>query len=56
MLYTLVLVLCSIFLPPVAVLVKRGFGMEFLLNCLLTVLCFWVFGCVHALLIVLKDD
>jgi uncharacterized membrane protein YqaE (UPF0057 family) len=48
----LVLILIAIFLPPVAVFLKRGFGTELLINILLCLLLFFP-GMVHALWVVL---
>ncbi len=47
----LVLILIAIFLPPVAVVLKRGFGMDLLINILLCLLLFFP-GMVHALWVV----
>ena len=49
----LILILLAIFLPPVAVVLKRGFGKDLLINILL---CFLILfpGMVHALWIVSK--
>ena len=49
----LVLILLAIFLPPVAVAVKRGVGKDLLINILLCLLVFFP-GMVHALWIVLN--
>ncbi len=49
----LVLILLAIFLPPVAVAVKRGVGKDLLINILLCLLVFFP-GMVHALWIVSK--
>ena len=51
----LVLILIAIFLPPVAVVLKRGFGMDLLINILLCLLVFFP-GMVHALWVVSKVD
>ena len=45
---TIVKVLLAIFLPPVAVLLHCGLGLQFVLNILLT-LCFGVPGMIHAI-------
>jgi uncharacterized membrane protein YqaE (UPF0057 family) len=45
---SLLTVLLSIFLPPVAVLLKEGVGTQFLLNILLTLIG-WLPGVIHAL-------
>ena len=50
---SLILVLLAIFLPPVAVLLKAGLGLQFLLSILLTLLGY-IPGLIHALWIVLK--
>ncbi|MFN0131500.1 MAG: YqaE/Pmp3 family membrane protein [Phycisphaerales bacterium] len=50
----LLMIIIAIFLPPVAVLVKRGLGLAVLLNLILTLL-FWLPGFLHALYVVLKD-
>ena len=51
----LVLILIAIFLPPVAVAVKRGVGKDLLINILLCLLVFFP-GMVHALWVVSKVD
>lgn len=51
---TLVALLLAIFLPPVGVAVKRGIGLQLLLNVALTFLGY-IPGVIHALYIVLKD-
>ncbi len=45
---SLLTVILSIFLPPVAVLLKEGVGTQFLLNILLTLIG-WLPGVIHAL-------
>ena len=45
------LILIAIFLPPVAVAVKRGFGKDLLINIVLCLLLFFP-GMVHALWVV----
>jgi uncharacterized membrane protein YqaE (UPF0057 family) len=47
------LILIAIFLPPVAVVLIRGFGKDLLINVLLCLLVFFP-GMVHALWIVSK--
>jgi len=49
----LVRILLAIFLPPIAVLVTEGIGLQFLLNILLTILGI-VSGMVHALWIIMR--
>lgn len=51
---TLVALLLAVFLPPVGVAVKRGIGLQLLLNVALTFLGY-IPGVIHALYIVLKD-
>ena len=41
-------VLLAVFLPPVAVLLRAGFGLQLLLNIVLTIIG-WVPGVIHAL-------
>ena len=45
-------VLCFL-LPPLAVAIKRGVDVQFFVNLALTLLCFWVFGVAHAILVTL---
>ncbi len=47
----LLLVILALILPPIAVLLARGAGSEFLLSIILTIL-FWVPGQIYALLVV----
>lgn len=48
----LIMILLSIFLPPISVLLQRGIGVQLLLNILLTLLG-WLPGAVHALYLLL---
>ncbi len=48
----LLMVIIAIFLPPVAVFLKKGVGASLLINIILTLL-FWLPGFIHALLVVL---
>ncbi|MGU3539324.1 YqaE/Pmp3 family membrane protein [Methylobacterium sp. A54F] len=50
----IVRILLAIFLPPIAVLITAGFGLQFLLNILLT-LCFGIPGMIHAIWIIMRD-
>ncbi len=50
---TLLKVILSILLPPLAVYMDRGLGTQFLLNLVLTLVGFWVVGIIHAMIIVL---
>ena len=49
----LVLIIVAIFLPPVAVFLKKGVGKDLVINILLTLLVFFP-GMVHALWVVTK--
>jgi uncharacterized membrane protein YqaE (UPF0057 family) len=51
----LVRILLAIFLPPVAVLMTNGIGLQFLLNILLTIF-FVLPGTIHALWLVLRAE
>ncbi|MGV7030019.1 MULTISPECIES: YqaE/Pmp3 family membrane protein [Methylobacterium] len=51
---TLVRILLAIFLPPIAVLLTTGLGLQFLLNILLTLIG-WLPGTVHALWLMNRD-
>jgi uncharacterized membrane protein YqaE (UPF0057 family) len=44
---SLLMILLTIFLPPVAVALKEGIGLQFLLNVLLTLIG-WLPGVIHA--------
>lgn len=44
---SLLMILLTIFLPPVAVAIKEGIGLQFVLNVLLTLIG-WLPGVVHA--------
>lgn len=45
---TLLDIVISILLPPLAVFLRKGAGKDFVINLLLTVLLFWLGGIVHA--------
>jgi uncharacterized membrane protein YqaE (UPF0057 family) len=49
----LLLIIVSIILPPLAVLIDKGFGKDFIINIVLTLL-FFIPGLVHALWLVTK--
>jgi uncharacterized membrane protein YqaE (UPF0057 family) len=51
----LITVIATVFLPPLGVAIKRGIGVQFLLNLALTVFGFYIAGLVHGLYVVLKD-
>lgn len=44
---SLIMILLTIFLPPVAVAIKEGLGLQLLLNILLTLIG-WLPGVIHA--------
>ncbi len=50
---TLLKVILAILLPPLAVFMDRGIGVQFVLNIVLTLVGFWVVGIIHALIVVL---
>jgi uncharacterized membrane protein YqaE (UPF0057 family) len=50
----LVLIILAVFLPPVAVFLKKGIMPTFWLNLLLTLL-FFIPGMIHALLVVTRQ-
>jgi len=50
---TLLKVILAILLPPLAVFMERGFGGQFLLNVVLTIVGLWVVGIIHALVLIL---
>ncbi|MDD3324922.1 MAG: YqaE/Pmp3 family membrane protein [Sulfurospirillaceae bacterium] len=50
----LVMIILAVFLPPVAVFLKKGIMPTFWLNLILT-LCFFIPGMIHALLVVTKE-
>lgn len=41
-------IILSIILPPLAVFLKKGAGKDFIINLVLTVLLFWIGGVIHA--------
>lgn len=49
----IVLIILAIFLPPVAVFLKKGVGKDLLINIILTIL-FVLPGTIHALWLLLK--
>jgi uncharacterized membrane protein YqaE (UPF0057 family) len=51
----LILIIAAIFLPPLAVFLKKGIMPTFWLNLLLTFI-FFIPGVVHALLVVTKES
>ncbi|NEU11816.1 YqaE/Pmp3 family membrane protein [Methylobacterium sp. BTF04] len=51
---SIIRIILAIFLPPIAVLVTAGIGVQFFLNILLTILGV-IPGMIHALWIVMRD-
>lgn len=51
---SIIRIILAIFLPPIAVLVTAGIGIQFFLNILLTILGV-IPGMIHALWIVMRD-
>ena len=49
--WTLILIIVAIFLPPLAVFMMVGLGRDFWINLILTVL-LWVPGTIHALYLI----
>ena len=45
---SLLMILLTIFLPPVAVAIKEGIGLQFLINIVLTLIG-WLPGVIHAI-------
>lgn len=50
----LVILFCTILLPPLGVLLKTGLSVHFLLNLFLTIFGFYILGLIHGLYIILK--
>ena len=50
--WTIILIILAILLPPLAVFLMSGLGRDFWINLILTLL-FWVPGVVHAIYLVL---
>jgi uncharacterized membrane protein YqaE (UPF0057 family) len=48
-------VLIALFLPPLAVALRKGLGLQFLINLILCLL-FWVPAIVHAVYVVVSED
>ncbi len=51
---SLLMILLTIFLPPVAVALKQGIGVQFLINIVLTIVG-WLPGVIHALWVNTRD-
>ena len=50
----LILIILSLFLPPVAVLLKKGVGVDLLINIVLCLIV-WLPGVIHALYVTMQD-
>jgi len=50
----LAVALVTVFIPPLGVALKRGFGVQFWINLALTVFGFYFAGLIHGLYVVLK--
>jgi uncharacterized membrane protein YqaE (UPF0057 family) len=50
--WTLILIIVAIFVPPLAVFMMVGLGRDFWINLILTLL-FWVPGMIHAIYLIL---
>lgn len=48
-------VLATIFIPPLGVALKEGFGAHFWINLGLTIFGFYIMGLAHGLYVVLRD-
>lgn len=51
----LLIFLTTVFIPPLGVALKTGFGLHFWVNLALTLFGFYIAGLVHGVYIVLKD-
>lgn len=51
--WTILLIILAIFLPPLAAFLMVGFGTHFWINLILTLL-FWLPGTVHALWLIVR--
>lgn len=49
----LIAIIIAIFLPPLAVLLKKGLGMDLVINIVLCIL-FWIPGVIHSLWVVTR--
>jgi uncharacterized membrane protein YqaE (UPF0057 family) len=52
MLWTIILIIIAIFIPPLAVFLMSGLGRDFWINLILTIL-FWAPGVIHAIFLAL---
>jgi uncharacterized membrane protein YqaE (UPF0057 family) len=52
----LAILIVTVFIPPLGVALKRGFGLHFWINLALTIFGFFFAGLVHGLYMVLTSD
>lgn len=50
---TILKVILAVLLPPLAVFMDKGVGIQFLLSIVLTVIGLWILGVIHAVIVVL---
>jgi uncharacterized membrane protein YqaE (UPF0057 family) len=51
----IVALLVTLFVPPLGVALKKGFGGHFWVNLALTIFGFYIAGLIHGIFVVLKD-
>lgn len=49
-------IILSILIPPLAVFLKKGAGKDFVISLLLTLLLFWIGGVIHAFWLLSKKN
>lgn len=49
-------IILSLFIPPLAVLLRKGPGKDFLINLLLWVLIFYIGGIIHAFWVLTRES
>jgi uncharacterized membrane protein YqaE (UPF0057 family) len=53
---TFVALVLAFWIPPIGVAMKKGIGVPFVINLLLTVLLFWLPGIIHAAWVITQDE
>ncbi len=53
---TILEIVLSILLPPVAVFLRKGAGKDFIISLLVTLLLFWIGGIIHAFWLLSKKE
>jgi len=53
---TILEIVLSILLPPVAVFLRKGAGKDFIISLLVTLLLFWIGGVIHAFWLLSKKE